>query len=268
MNAPVSIKHLVQVDQAKSEWLNNALTPAVERCKFERIPGIKIIPLPGVNGSFLGHVPRLNCDWAVELSISVGLWSKYKILRTYIHECAHLCVFHEERRRGDYEYTHGPVFFLTNLVLAIRVGLKNSLSFYDYQDCPLALVGWDEWDWRSAVVAFALKHGQGLADSELTAEGVVREAWALWDKEREELLARKEAPAQEAREKERLLAECKALQGRVTELERQRDVSFAWRFLFLTDWPGVVAGGTLAGGVLACLVFAVGYGLGLHRVFS
>lgn len=266
MSTPVPVKELALVDQAKSQWLNNILAPAVEKCRFERVPGVKIIPLVGKNGALAGHVPRINYDWAVELGISSGFWRKDSILHTYIHECAHLYVFHEERQRGKYEYVHGPVFFLVNLVLAIRVGLKNSLSFYDYQNCPLD--GWNEWEWRSAVVAFALRHGQRLADSELSAEVVAREAWELWDKEHVELLARKAAPEQEAKEKERLTVECKSLQARVAALERQRDVSFRWRFLFLTNWPCVIAAGCFGGGVLASAMFAVGYGLGLQRVFS
>ena len=120
MSAPVLVTEFTLVDQAKSQWLNNALAPAVEKCRFERVPGVKIIPLMGKNGALAGHVPRVNYDWAVELSISSGFWRKNSILYTYIHECAHLYVFHEERRRGEYEYVHGPVFFLVNLALAIR----------------------------------------------------------------------------------------------------------------------------------------------------
>lgn len=267
MSTPVLVKELALVDQAKSQWLNNILAPAVEKCRFERVPGVKLIPLVGKNGALAGHVPRLNYDWTVELSISSGFWRKSSILHVYIHECAHLCVFHEERRRGEYEYVHGPVFFLVNLVLAIRAGQSlDSLSFYDFQNCPFD--GWEEWDWRSVVVAFALRHGQRLADSELKAEAVASQAWDLWEKERVELLGRDRKQALEIKEKERLSGECKSLQGRVAELERQRDVSFTWRFLFVTGWPGVVAAGTFYGGILACLIFAVGYSLGAQHVFS
>lgn len=255
MNSPVLVKHLVPADEAKSRWLNNMLAPAVEACNFENIPGIRILPLSGFGGRYRGQTQRFDLEWTVELSISAGFWRKEQILHTYIHECTHLLVFHEERTRGQFTHGHGPIFFLTNFVLAARVDssgnprkLVRLLDLYAFQDCPLD--GWVEEAWRGAVIRFAFKNFQHLADSELSAEGVVRQAWILWEKEHAELLAREEAQAREAeeqareaKEKERLLSECKFFKGRVAELERQRDVSFAWRFLFLTEWVGVAFAG-------------------------
>ena len=48
------------------------------------------------------------------------------------------------------------------------------------------------------------------------------------------------------------------------ELERQRDVSFAWRFLFLTEWVGVAFAGIFGVGIFGALIFAIGHEFGFR----
>lgn len=63
MSTPVLVKELALFDQAKSQCLNNVLAPAVEKCRFWRFPGVKIIPLVSKYGAMAGHVPRINYNW-------------------------------------------------------------------------------------------------------------------------------------------------------------------------------------------------------------
>jgi len=272
MNAPVLVKHLVQADECKSQWLNTMLATAVESSRFERVPGVRIAPLSGPRTRFSGCVDRWNYEWAVKLSISVGFWRKEEIISVYIHECAHLMVINEERARGVYTLAHGPVFFLTNLVLCARVdaacnlprSLVRLIGLYDFQDSPLE--SWPEAEWRSSVVHFAFKNYARLADSELSAESVAREAWNLWEIERETLLAKEQSKISEIKEKTSLVNECDNLKAKVNELERQRAVSFSWRFLFGIGWAGLILPGFLFLAVYTSLVASIAYATAWHRL--
>lgn len=272
MNAPVLVKHLVQADECKTQWLNTMLATAVESSRFERVPGVRITPLSGPRTRFSGCVDRWNYEWAVQLSISVGFWRKEDIISTYIHECAHLVVINEERARGTYTLAHGPVFFLTNLVLCTRVdaaanlprNLVRLIGLYDFQDSPIE--NWPVDEWRSSVVQFAFKNCARLANSDLSAEAVAREAWNLWEIERETLLAKEQSKIAEIKEKTSLLNERDNLNAKVNELERQRAVSFGWRFLFGIGWVGLIFPGFLFLAVYTSLVASIAYATALHRL--
>ena len=271
-NTPIQVKHLALADKCKTQWLNSILADAVQACRFERVPGIRILPLSGQRTRFSGSVDRWNYEWAVQLSISVGFWRKEEIISVYIHECAHLMVINEERARGTCTLAHGPVFFLTNLILCTRVDATCSLprslvrliGLYDFQDSPLE--GWPESEWRSTVINFAFKHYYRLAANlELSAEAVAQEAWKLWEIEYSSLMGRERERIAEIDKRKGLEKERDSLKARVNELERQRDVSFGWRFLFMTGWSGVFLSGFLALGVFTSAVVAVAYSIGLHR---
>lgn len=272
MSVPVLVKHLVQADECKTQWLNTMLATAVEACRFEKVPGVRIVPLSGPRTRFSGCVNRWSYEWAVQLSISVGFWRNEEIISVYIHECAHLMVINEERARGTYTLDHGPVFFLTNLVLCARVdaacnlprSLVRLIDLYDFQDSPFE--SWPEARWRSSVVHFAFKNYARLADSDLSAEAVAREAWNLWEIEREDLLCRDQAKIAEIKEKNRLVDECDDLKAKVNELERQRAVSFGWRFLFGMGWAGLILPGFLFLAVYTSGVASIAYTAGLHRL--
>lgn len=272
MNARVLVKHMAPADECKSQWLNTMLAPSVDACRFERVPGVRIAPLSGPRTRFSGCVDRWNYEWAVQLSISVGFWRKEEIISVYIHECAHLMVINEERARGVYTLAHGPVFFLTNLVLCARVdsacklprNLVRLVSLYDFQDSPLE--SWPEAEWRSSVVHFAFKNCARLADSELSAESIAREAWHLWEIERKSLLAKEQSKIAETKEKTAILNERDNLKTKVNELERQRDVSFGWRFLFGIGWAGLIFPGFLFLAVYTSLVASIAYATALHRL--
>lgn len=272
MNAPVLVKHLALADETKTLWLNNVLAQAVEACRFERVPSVRITPLSGRRTRFSGCVDRWNYEWTVQLSISLGFWRKEEIISTYIHECAHLFVIKEERARGVYTLNHGPVFFLTNLVLCERVDSASNLprdlvrliGLYDFQDSPFE--DWPVNKSRSAVLNFAFTHYIRLAASDLSAEAVANEAWVLWEAEHETLLVLERAKAAGIEEQNSLANECDSLKAKVKELERQRDVSFRWYFLFLTGWNSVFLSGFLALGVYTSAVAALAYGIALHRL--
>lgn len=272
MNAPVLVRHLAPADETKTLWLNKILASAVEACRFEKVPGVRIVPLSGPRTRFSGCINRWNYEWVVQLSISVGFWRNEEIVSVYIHECAHLMVINEERARGTYTLAHGPVFFLTNLVLCTRVdaacnpprSLVRLIGLYDFQDSPLE--GWPESEWRSSVINFAFKHYYRLAANlELSAEAVAQEAWTLWEIEYSSLMDRERERIAEIDKKKDLENERDSLKTRVNELERQRDVSFGWRFIFMTGWSGVFLSGFLALGVYTSAVVAVAYSIGLHR---
>lgn len=270
-NTPIRVRHLAPADETKTLWLNKILASAVEACRFEKVPGVRIAPLSGPRTRFSGCVDRWNYEWAVQLSISVGLWRKEEIISVYIHECAHLMVINEERARGTYTLAHGPVFFLTNLVLCTRVdaacnlprSLVRLIGLYDFQDSPLE--GWPDSEWRSSVINFAFKHYYRLAANiELSAEAVAQEAWKLWEIEYSSLMDRERERIAEIDKRNDLENERDSLKASVNELKRQRDVSFGWRFLFMTGWSGVFLLGFLALGVYTSAVAAVAYAIGLH----
>lgn len=269
MNARVLVKHLAPADDLKSEWLNNVLAPAVEACRFDKVPGARIVPLSGVRTRYSGLVERFNYEWGVSLSISVGFWRRETIIHIYLHECAHLLLINEERRREVFAANHGPAFFLTNLVLCARVDSLAKLprnfirlmTLYDYEDCPLEK--WPPAAWRSAVIEFAFSHYAHLAESDLSAEAVAREAWNLWEIELKNLLAQDQTKADEIAEKNRFLNERDDLKIKIVELERQRDVSYGWRFLFMGGWKGLMLVGFLVFGVYTSAVVSISYGLGM-----
>jgi hypothetical protein len=267
MNAPVLVKHLVQADEFKTQWLNNMLAESVESSRFERVPGVRIIPL----SKYAGRLDRLNYEWSIDLCISSGFWRKDGLISTYLPECAHLLVSQEEHRRGERTHVHGPIFFLINMVLFDRLDaarktpgdMLGCLKLYDFQDEP---IDWPEPKFRSAVLEFALTHYLRLAQSDLSAEAVAREAWDLWKVERENLVIREKEKAQEAEEKKSLKNECESLKAKVIELERQREISFGWRFIFTTGWSGVFFLGFIALGLYTSAVVAVVRGLAVHRL--
>lgn len=272
-NTLIQVKHIAPADKCKTQWLNSILADAVQASRFERAPGVRITPLSGPGTRFSGCVDRWNYEWAVQLSISVGFWRKEKIISTYLHECAHLLVINQERARGAYTLAHGPVFFLTNLVLCARVDATDKLprelvrliGLYDFQDSPLK--GWSESDWRSSVVKFAFKHYARLAaNSELSGEAVAQEAWMLWELEHLSLIGREREKTAEINKNKGIEDERDSLKAKVNELERQRDVSFGWRFLFMKGWSGVFLSGFLALGVYTSAVVAVTYALAFHRL--
>jgi len=266
-NALVVVKHLALADETKTRWLNNMLASAVDACRFERVPGVRIIPL----SKYAGRLDQLNYEWNIDLCISSGFWRKDGITLTYLHECAHLLVTKEERRRGNDTHVHGPVFFLINMVLLARLdalrdrpgNMFGCLKLYDFQSAP---IDWPQSKWRGAVLEFALAHYSRLAISNLSAEAVAREAWNLWEIEREILLSNDQARIDEINEKSRLVNECNDLKAKVKELERQRAVSFGWGFLFMMGWSGLILPGSLILAVYTSLIGSIAYAIGLHRL--
>lgn len=230
----LDVRHLVPADTTKSQWLQNLLGPAGNACRFEKgLPGVDLAPLPSPDGRYGGEVPRLNWRWCVTISCSSPLWRKSDILRIYLHECAHLLVFGQERERDVFTQAHGPIFFLIQLVLFHRTDLAGeranailrTANLYDYHDSPFSESdSLPDWKWRSAVLGFALKHYQRLAVSELSAEKVAAEAFDLWILEEQRL----------REDQERGGTKLAVLRARVAELERQRKLAIVWGWRFLS----------------------------------
>ncbi len=113
---------------------------------------------------------------------------------------------------------------------------------------------------------FAFKNYACLADSDLSAEAVAREAWKLWEIERETLLNEEQSKIAEIKEKINLVNERDNFKAKVNELERQRAVSFGWRFLFGIGWAGLIFPGFLGLAVYTSLVASIAYATALHRL--
>lgn len=203
------------------------------------------------------------------LSSSCQFWRKPAVLHTYLHECAHLLVYDQHRRRDARTPGHGPIFLLIQLVLFHRVdrscpeykfSIFNTACLYDFHESAFN-ESVPECEWRSSAFSFAIKHYRHLAESDLSAEAVAKVAFDLWAQWTSEIRA-----TEIAREKHS--KELVSLRARVTELERQRDASASWRLLFMTVRGSAIAvGGSLAV-TLGMMVFALAYKLGLQRAFT
>lgn len=186
------------------------------------------------------------------------------------------------RLKNSWTHAHGPIFLLIQLALYHRVDVLKKYEFklvprvnlYDFSDRPFdSNDSMPEWEWRSIVLRFALKNYRELAESELTAEGVAEEAFNLWGVHVQGLVADKEAKTEKAMELgrkaeewERLSKERDGLQAQIKELERQRNVSFGWRFLFRIGWSGLILPGFLALALYTSFVAAIAFATAWHRL--
>jgi hypothetical protein len=200
--------------------------------------------------------------------------SKNSLAFAYVHECTHILIFAEERKRGRVTENHGPIFFLTNCALSHRIDIKtddnyffNKISFYSYQDCPFD-ESWTVEESKSAVVTFCLKNYKQLATSDLTAEDLTTKAWDLWDIEKSELIEKKKK-ANDFEQKmehlkgvnEQLAAANEKLQDEKNKLQQFVENSKGWKFIYLTDWLTVY----IICAVIGVAVFSVGVGVGMSN---
>ena len=103
------------------------------------------------------------------------------------------------------------------------------------------------------------------ADRDLPAELIPARALDLWHAElagkQKEEKAVEQKSQREAAEKTELTIKCESHYCEIQRLKKEREISHAWRLLFLKDWMPTV----VIGGVFSVFVFSVGYGFGLVR---
>lgn len=187
MSAPVPVLSLQSV-AIEANWLGRMLAPSAEACRFERVPGVELLPQTQIFGRHNGSVNPYQTAHRVQLGLGLSLTHKEQIQYVYLHECAHLVLCNAvkaAKQRMDY---HGPAFLLTLMTLIQRVDdatepkrpIFRKIDLYDYQDCPPFLQHLKEHEWRPLILAFALKHYKRLASSNLSAEQIGEEARKLW----------------------------------------------------------------------------------------
>lgn len=274
----VEIKQVTQAPASTAQWLKNILDPVALACRFEKPPpAVHLAPRRGPGGAFGGSFSKKdywnNC-------VHIGVFGRFTSSRgiriIYLHEISHLLVFGVEFEKGEIFSNHGPVFFLTYLTLIHRsaqhiqgfqVDAVDCANLYDFRNRPFDLpADFDEHDWRAAVLSFGLKHYKTLsAEDDLPAELIPARALDLWHaslaaKQKEEkAVAHKNQ--REAAEKSELTIKCESQEREVQRLKKEREISRAWRLLFLKDWMPTV----VVGGFFSVFVFSVGYGFGLVR---
>lgn len=274
----VEIKQLIQAPACTTQWLKNLLDPVALACRFEKsAPAVHLAPRRGPNGAFGGSFSKIeywnNC---VYIGVFGRFTSSRGIRALYLHEISHLLVFGIEFKRGEKYSNHGPIFLLTYLTLLHRSTLYiqdfqldavDCIGLYDFRDRPSDVsVDLLEHDWKAGVLSFGLKHYKTLsADRDLPAELIPARALDLWQadlagKQKEEKAVEQKSQ-REAAEKTELTIKCESQYREIQRLKKEREISRAWRLLFLKDWMPTV----VIGGVFSVFVFSVGYGLGLVR---
>jgi hypothetical protein len=274
----IEINQLIRAPACTTQWLKNLLDPVALACRFEKsAPAVHLAPRRGPNGALGGSFSKIEY-WNNCVHIGVlGLFTSSRGIRAlYLHEISHLLVFGIEFKRGEKFSNHGPIFLLTYLTLLHRSaqyiqGFQHNavdcISLYDFSNRPFDLpVDFSEHDWRALVLSFGLRHYKTLsADDALPAELIPARALDLWHaglaaKQQEEQ-AVEHKKQREAAEKSQLSIKCESQEREIQRLKKEREISRAWRLLFLKDWMPTV----VVGGFFSVAVFSVGYGLGLAR---
>ena len=169
------VKHTEPVAQ----WLSAILSPAIQAANFSRPPPVELRPTGRWGGWCDGK--DYAADGRVAISNRVFFWKRESILSVYLHESAHRML------DGQEVASHGPEFFLLNLVLLARCAslfaaeAAQKLSFYDLQDCPAELE--NEPTWRGIVTTWALPKAEQIVTlhGDKTAEElvpIVLKSWA------------------------------------------------------------------------------------------
>lgn len=259
----IDVKHLAPAPVHTTQWLNSMLSPVVEACRFNMPPAVHLAPLRGEDSSYRGCFHFDYFQNSIALSIACGLWKRREIIRVYLHEAAHMLVYSECRRRDVDTEAHGPIFLLVNLALVLRAkdSFKASykdtidiIDLYDFRSRPFSIEG-PEYEWRSLVLAFGLKHCNKLADEDIPAEAIAEKAYDLWLAE----LKSKEQAALEEKDRNieisKIRNEYEFSQRRVSFLEAELQSN---RLLLK---PALVIALML---MVMCL--AAGYGLGASKL--
>ena len=165
---------------AISGWFDSMLAPAIHACRFASEP-----PPVEVRSRMqpAGRIRRDDEDGRVVLAGRATLWTRFTLTSVYLHEVAHaLChALPGTEKTGP----HGPVFCLVLSCLYRRAAvvphlsqLPDSVSFYDFTDCPADLDG--VVDWRAEVVRFLTAESSRLANSPCNAEALAAGALEAW----------------------------------------------------------------------------------------
>lgn len=172
----------------ETNWLGRMLAPAASACRFEKVPGVELVPQTENFGRHNGSFNPRQTAHRVQLGLGLSLTHKEQIQYVYLHECAHLVLCNAVKAAGQKMDVHGPAFLLTLMSLVQRVDeatetkrpIFRKIDFYDFQDCPPFLQTLPEGQWRAHLLTFAFKHYKQLADSELSAEALGEAARSLW----------------------------------------------------------------------------------------
>lgn len=149
-------------------WVQNTLTPIIDKLKFEGPPvPVEITPLK----DFGGLADNRRGDGRIFISNRAQFWSPEGLRSVYVHEVAHRVAAMD----------HGPIFFVVLAALTIRADANlQSLSLYDFQDQPPELSSMPTACWRASVLGFALARAQTLAESDTPAEKLALQANQYW----------------------------------------------------------------------------------------
>ena len=141
------------------------------------------------------------------------------------------------------------------------------INLYDFRNRPFEFApDYAEHDWRAAVISFGLKHYRALsAESDLSAEDIPSRALDLW---RDELSSKQQKDKDfeeknrcDAARREALETRCVSQKTEIEQLKKEREISNAWRLLFVKDWMPTA----IVVVVISIFTFSVGFGFDLVR---
>ena len=161
-------------------WLQTALGPVIQACKFEVPPPVELRP----TGRWRGWCAGLTeaPDGRVVVSSRAQFWRKNEVVEVFLHEVAHRLIPYG---------LHDPAFLCMYLCLLLRadsaglgdhVLLVNAAGFYDVQDLPSQL--FDEPDQGLArSIQWSVLTARELVQNhpQMSAEGLAIEVMRRFD---------------------------------------------------------------------------------------